>query len=215
MKTCSVEDCQKSAPSRGLMCSMHRNRLRRRGTVDDLKPKNCDYCGSLYQPGKSNSKTCSNKCSQAMWREANREYNVARAMKWNKENPDKISANMSRYYWKNPELSRAKGRESYRKQYSNNPERFKLAFDRRRALLLNAPTVEFSQNELEQRWEYYCSKCYLCGKDAVATDHVKPLTKGGAHMLCNLRPICKSCNSSKGAKWPYDLSFRGASSLAI
>ncbi|WP_461165382.1 HNH endonuclease [Arthrobacter sp. R4-81] len=43
----------------------------------------------------------------------------------------------------------------------------------------------------------------MCGiEGATQTDHVKPISKGGSHCLANLRPICQSCNSSKGGRWP-------------
>lgn len=60
------------------------------------------------------------------------------------------------------------------------------------------------------------NRCYICGKagsktSPLHTDHVKPLAKGGAHLPCNLRPICGSCNTRKRDAWPYAavLSQRG------
>ncbi|WP_349257835.1 HNH endonuclease [Iamia sp.] len=50
----------------------------------------------------------------------------------------------------------------------------------------------------------------MCGVEADSIDHVKPLSKGGAHMLSNLRPSCRSCNSRKGARWPFATSHRRA-----
>lgn len=46
-------------------------------------------------------------------------------------------------------------------------------------------------------------RCWLCGVEATAMDHVKPVAKGGLHVPANLRPICKPCNSRKGAQWPF------------
>ena len=56
--------------------------------------------------------------------------------------------------------------------------------------------------ELDQRWEYFGGLCWMCNKPATEWDHVKPVAKGGVHMLCNLRPACSPCNRSKHAKWP-------------
>jgi hypothetical protein len=53
------------------------------------------------------------------------------------------------------------------------------------------------------RREMWGGRCYVCGAPATAIDHVKPVARGGAHWPCNLRPICKSCNSRKGTKWPF------------
>ncbi|MGX7727586.1 HNH endonuclease [Rhodococcus sp. 5G237] len=41
----------------------------------------------------------------------------------------------------------------------------------------------------------------LNGKGTV--DHVKPINKGGPHMLANLRPACGPCNSRKRDQWPF------------
>jgi 5-methylcytosine-specific restriction endonuclease McrA len=43
--------------------------------------------------------------------------------------------------------------------------------------------------------------CWICGGPKDAIDHVKPRARGGAHLLCNLRPICTGCNSAKGSRW--------------
>jgi 5-methylcytosine-specific restriction endonuclease McrA len=60
---------------------------------------------------------------------------------------------------------------------------------------------------LAAKLAYWGSRCWIAGPgctiDPEAWDHVKPLSKGGAHLLANLRPACKSCNSSKSARWPW------------
>ena len=56
--------------------------------------------------------------------------------------------------------------------------------------------------KIQARIDYYGGAGYLCGApDADTLDHVKPISKGGAHIPANLRPACLSCNSSKRDKW--------------
>ncbi|WP_209961193.1 HNH endonuclease signature motif containing protein [Micromonospora sp. HB375] len=72
------------------------------------------------------------------------------------------------------------------------------------ALQREALYLGHTQEQLEQRIAYYGGKCWIC---RVAPwehiDHVKPLSKGGAHILANLRPSCASCNLGKSDKWPF------------
>lgn len=73
----------------------------------------------------------------------------------------------------------------------------------RRARLQHVQVIDFTSELLAERWRYYGNKCWICRQPATETDHVKPISKGGAHMLCNFRPICKPCNGSKHDRWPY------------
>lgn len=62
----------------------------------------------------------------------------------------------------------------------------------------------------EPRWwislcEMLDWRCYYCGKRKPLTkDHLIPREKGGPDDKTNLVPACKSCNSSKGARWVHD-----------
>ena len=38
----------------------------------------------------------------------------------------------------------------------------------------------------------------MCGTEATAIDHVKPIARGGSNWPANLRPACTPCNSRKG-----------------
>jgi 5-methylcytosine-specific restriction endonuclease McrA len=52
--------------------------------------------------------------------------------------------------------------------------------------------------------EMYRGKCWICEKKFEEFDHVKPVARGGVSILCNLRPICRSCNVYKGKEWNTD-----------
>lgn len=78
----------------------------------------------------------------------------------------------------------------------------------RRRRLMAGSLVPFMADQLHARLAFFGFECWICGAPYEAVDHVKPLAKGGAHMLANLRPICRSCNSSKRAKWPFPTRWR-------
>jgi 5-methylcytosine-specific restriction endonuclease McrA len=65
---------------------------------------------------------------------------------------------------------------------------------------------------LENVYEKFGGKCVCCGKslkfgdsplteDYPTIDHIKPLSKGGAHLWNNVQLMCRACNMSKGAKY--------------
>lgn len=63
--------------------------------------------------------------------------------------------------------------------------------------------VQFTPEQRAARFAMWGGRCWMCGIcDADQADHVKPISKGGAHCLANLRPICHTCNASKGGRWP-------------
>jgi 5-methylcytosine-specific restriction endonuclease McrA len=150
-------------------------------------------------------------------REAMRQY----SRQWFARNPEYRRA----YYAANPEA----GRERTRRWRENNPEAYDAAYkrarerasaspihrenvrqaaQRRRARKVAAPTVPFTSEQWAQKVAYWGGRCYLripgiCTGGADHAEHVKPLSKGGAHMLANLRPACEPCNRRKWNQWPF------------
>jgi 5-methylcytosine-specific restriction endonuclease McrA len=95
-------------------------------------------------------------------------------------NPDRYHAYISRWY-------------------ASRPGAYTLKARNRRARMAQAPGMCTMAQQLG-RWAMWGDKCWLCGTSATATDHVKPIAKGGSNWPANLRPICKPCNSRKGAR---------------
>jgi len=159
---------------------------------------------------------------------------VARVAKWRRENPERVRATLKADRVANRELYRERRQrpefivkkreadrlwnlankehasESKRRWRKNNPESARIHSNRRRALKRSAPgTATVAQ--VQARIEYFGYKCWMCGAPWESIDHVKPLSKGGSHWPANLRPACISCNASKHAKWPFDLTvYRAA-----
>lgn len=122
------------------------------------------------------------KAKNARHREATKEHRAEYDRRWAAANREKSVAKTMRWRAKNPAYHvEAVRRYNLRKR--------------------GASVVPFTLEQLAQRLSMFTG-CWMCGGPADTIDHVKPLNKGGAHMLANLRPACRSCNSSKSDRWP-------------
>jgi len=152
------------------------------------------------------------------YREANRDRVLAQARAYREGSRDRVLAKKKAHYEANRDRALAQ-KKAYREAnrdrvlakqrewQKRNPESVRAAKSRRRAKKLAAPSAPYTAQQVKQRWAVWGNRCWLNpSHPAEATDHVKPLAAGGADMLANFRPICHSCNASKGAKWPLDLS---------
>lgn len=70
-----------------------------------------------------------------------------------------------------------------------------------RARRFGVPVIAFTEAQLVARLSMWAG-CWMCGGAADQIDHMKPLCKGGAHVLSNIRPVCGPCNLRKGRRWP-------------
>lgn len=181
--------------------------------------KDCTACGTrkpfedFYRdPTKTDGlhsycKTCQKAHTQRHRDEYPDEVKAAH-YKWMADDPERKRKSDARSYRKHAEKRRA----TCRAYYLSHIDYYYALASARRALMKSATVVPFTAAQLRARWEYYGNACWMCGAPATATDHVKPLTKGGAHMLCNLRPACQPCNNTKSNKWPF---VAGATSQGI
>lgn len=138
--------------------------------------------------------------------------------RWAEANPDKVSARSKRYYIENRErileyskewaaANREKRREYVRRYDAKHPEVHRSVVMRLRARRAGVELLHFPADQIFIRMAYFGFKCWMCRGAFEAVDHVKPLSKGGPHLLSNLRPACRSCNASKGGQWPFPVAM--------
>lgn len=117
---------------------------------------------------------------------------------WRAKNPEAAAAIHKRYRERHPE----RVRDWHRQWMAANPERVRAHGSKRRAIKTGSlPAATFTPSQLDARMAFFGYRCWMCRGPFEHIDHVKPLSKGGPHMLANLRPACSRCNNAKHAKW--------------
>ena len=60
----------------------------------------------------------------------------------------------------------------------------------------------FTDAQFQALCVHYEHMCLCCGEKLgkLAADHIQPLSIGGPNSIDNIQPLCRSCNSKKGAK---------------
>lgn len=134
------------------------------------------------------------------WQKSNYQNVLMASRKWKKNNREHVQAYSSRYHQDHKEERNAYLRGWYRR----NPGMYKIYRQQRDARERGA-AGSFTPEQLQARIDFYGGRCYLCGcnwyllpKEDQTIDHVIPLIQGGSQWPANLRPACRSCNSSKG-----------------
>jgi 5-methylcytosine-specific restriction endonuclease McrA len=117
---------------------------------------------------------------------ANREKAVAATAAWVRAHPENYKRSHKKWEQSHVEIRREYVRRRYAARKAGRRVPFTLA-------------------QLRQKMAYWGNRCWMCGCEATEIDHVKPLSKGGLDILCNLRPACRTCNSGKYNTWPYPL----------
>ena len=133
--------------------------------------------------------------------EAKRAYD----REWKKNNPDRVRAYAQKYYGAHSKEYKERAyqwRDRNPEEHASHQHRNKA---RRRALMENALCASCTPSlERATLAKWYGDKCLYCGGAFEDIEHFIPLSKGGMHCWNNLVPACKSCNTSKGGKFPWD-----------
>ena len=172
-------------------------------------PSQCTFCD---EPAVA--KGMCRRHYKAAWYQANRERLRRRMKSYYAANTEAAKRRAREWELAHLDEKRARSRRAYaadpsrRKQYHSEwkrTNRVKTAeySRRRRAALRSGVWQEVTPDLVAQKFAYWGNRCWMCGAAGpLEADHVKPVSRGGLHVLANLRPACKSCNRSKHARWP-------------
>ena len=174
----------------------------------------CFECNREYNRKYKESNFEKERERKRKWREDNCENERARTQKYREDNIEKIRERKRKWRENNREYVNECARkyraqnlgrvvESVRKWLKANPEKATEYYHNRRARVEhNGGTFTAREwRELKERHKYTCLRCGKREPEIkLAPDHVLPLAKGGANIIENIQPLCRSCNSKKHAK---------------
>jgi 5-methylcytosine-specific restriction endonuclease McrA len=191
------------------------NYYRRKDWGDGYR-RDCKDCRKVADAASYQANRDARRAQQAIYRAdpAQRQRQRERVARWRAEHPEWARATV-RAYAARPE-NRELAKQRSRAWRIANPERKRELERRREALKLSGDAARISKGLLDAKLAYWGWRCWIAGPGCTVEpeqwDHVKPLSKGGTHLLANLRPACKTCNNSKKARWPLAvvLAWRAA-----
>ncbi len=152
--------------------------------------------------------------SKRTYNAKNRDRLLAKSRERHAANRDADNAKMRARRSANPELVRAEKAAEYernkghykqrsREWHERNPGASAEYDRRRRARMRGTQVVPLSSQQIQQRFSVFDDRCVYCGTEGELTvDHIIPLSRGGRHILSNIKPACRSCNSKKRNRRP-------------
>jgi 5-methylcytosine-specific restriction endonuclease McrA len=162
----------------------------------------CKVCRKAYAVATANSDVRrASRIRQQMRYQENRTKRLAVMKAWHTAHPEAVRIAKRRYAVRHREkvLERARGRA--RVVYVADPDKFKARAKQRRHKLRNVPGEVTAQEWRDRLAEYnyhcaYCLKPLEEGGDTTQ-DHMQSIVNGGTHVIENIVPACRSCNSRK------------------
>ncbi len=127
---------------------------------------------------------------------AHREEIRAYGIKYYVEHRDTLLAFTCRWKAEHPKANQAHERKYVAAHRAEKNARTLNRHHRKRA---NGGSVRREAwEDLKASYRYRCAYCHQ--RKPLTQDHVVPIVKGGWHVIENIVPACRSCNSSKGVK---------------
>jgi len=176
-----------------------------------------EYCKARYATHTEQIKTAVRE-----YRARNSESVKERGRARYQANKAQYAPRAARYYRENRERLLARGRD-YRAALDMDVERaYKRAYrkanrdltreweHRKRARDQGSLVLPLTRAMVVGKIDYWGRQCWICSGPFEAIDHIKPISKGGPHILANIRPVCMSCNSKKHNAWPFQPPLRSA-----
>ncbi|ANA86646.1 HNH endonuclease [Gordonia phage ClubL] len=194
---CSVDDCSRPHKARGF-CQTHDKRARLGLDLDDpIRGEVNKSASECLQDGCGRRPYARGLCDVHNRRSRNGipMGGPIRTMEPGRE--------CSRHDCRDPHLARG----LCKKHYSKEGGRGARYMRDRKARLADLGGDQINPEAWSAKVEYWGGRCWMCGSvpAVIEMDHVKPVSRGGCHIIANLRPACRSCNARKGNRWPFQV----------
>jgi 5-methylcytosine-specific restriction endonuclease McrA len=174
----------------------------------------CVKCFSLYQRAWKIQNKQKVKEQAQEYRKDNADRLRVYDREWKRKHSTVLNAKTNARRKADPERHRAYRLAAYNRnpqKYSrlsvlysrNHPDKTKAICQKYRAKKAGNGG-SFTGQEWADLKALYNFSCLRCGKRepeiTLTADHILPVSKGGSSDIANIAPLCRSCNSSKGAK---------------
>lgn len=176
----------------------------------DEMMKQCRKCRMIFSMDNFPLRSDTNKP-----RSICRACNAIKSRLWVKSHPENRKIITKRYRENHKEqtriykshyrmINKEKINASDRRRYKLSPEKDQAKARNRRGRIAGGI---ITADEWASLLELYGGKCLCCeSTDSITMDHIKPLSAGGMHVIPNVQPLCRSCNSKKRGSY-LDLRF--------
>jgi 5-methylcytosine-specific restriction endonuclease McrA len=211
-RTCAICDAQFTARAAGRpqrYCTprcreLADNARKKTKTLQAGTAFTCGWCSTEIPYGGVGRppRFCSDSCKQRKYHVEHPERRRSYNQMMEKRYPDYFATWQQGRRDRDPEGAREICRRYYAKN-AHNWDKYRWA---RSKYVRPEDAAYTTWAKVAARFAMWGGKCWLCGAEAAARDHVKPLSKGGRHLPSNIRPICHSCNSRKGSRWPFPVT---------
>ncbi len=185
--------------------------------VPKLRSERCKPCRAAQVARHREENREKIRAKRRSYYDRNRETALAQSAQWKRDNPDRVRAkakaysvenrdqlrlNTARWRAANRERDRANGRAWSSRNAVKIREKAALYRWKLKRQSLGVLSRHIPPNLWDARKSVFGYRCAYCGTPESQTiklqkDHVKPIARGGPHILANLRPACPSCNSKK------------------
>lgn len=135
---------------------------------------------------------------------ANKPASAEYHKKYYLEHKDQVRALHAEWVLKNKERDADHKRQWVARNLDRRRDQVRIYQSKRRSKIKHSGD-RFTADQLAQRFSVFGDKCVYCGVGGKMTmDHVIPMSRGGRHILSNIRPACLSCNCRKQARKPSE-----------